>query len=286
VLVAQPMTAASPARNMATLREIELRLKSVRNIEKITKSMKMIASTKMVKAQRAMGAGKSYGEANAEIFKTASPKEPPKRKLFVVVSSDKGLCGGVHSSLSKLLRRTLIGPEATADPASPIVVIGDKAKAQLSRHLVKNFLLTVNQIGKDVPTFTDAAGVVDLVAQSGVQYDSAVILYNKYVSAIAYESVMKEVHPASALESSDGFRKYEQEEEVTKDLAEFTLANAIFTALVEGHASEQSARRNAMDNASKNAGDMIGSLQMKYNRGRQAAITNELVDIITGASAL
>jgi F-type H+-transporting ATPase subunit gamma len=88
------------------------------------------------------------------------------------VSSDKGLCGGVHSSLSKLLRRTLIGPEATADPASPIVVIGDKAKAQLSRHLVKNFLLTVNQIGKDVPTFTDAAGVVDLVAQSGVQYDS------------------------------------------------------------------------------------------------------------------
>ena len=157
--------------------------------------MKMIASTKMVKAQRAMGAGKSYGEANIgsspswanplrvpfahmlclliiEIFKTASPKEPPKRKLFVVVSSDKGLCGGIHSSLSKLLRKALIGPEAHADPASPIVVIGDKAKAQLSRHLAKNFVLTVNQIGKDVPTFADAAGVVDLIAQSGVQYDS------------------------------------------------------------------------------------------------------------------
>jgi len=107
-----------------------------------------------------------------EIFKTASPKEPPKRKLFVVVSSDKGLCGGVHSSLSKLTRRSLIGPVATADPASPIVIIGDKAKAQLSRVLTKNFVLTVNQIGKDVPTFADAAGVVDLIAQSGVQYDS------------------------------------------------------------------------------------------------------------------
>jgi len=137
-----------------------------------------------------------------------------------------------------------------------------------------------------VPTFADAAGIVDLIAQSGVQYDSAVILHNKYVSAIAFDSVMKEVHTASALEGSDGFRKYEQEEEVTKDLAEFTLANAIFSALVEGHAAEQSARRNAMDNASKNASDMISSLRMKYNRGRQAAITNELVDIITGASAL
>lgn len=111
-----------------------------------------------------------------EIFKTASPKEPPKRKLFVVVSSDKGLCGGVHSSLSKLLRKSLIGPEADADPASPVVVIGDKAKAQLSRHLIKNFVLTVNQIGKDVPTFADAAGVVDLIAQSGVQYDSVGLL--------------------------------------------------------------------------------------------------------------
>jgi len=285
-LVAQPMITASQARNMATLREIELRLKSVRNIEKITKSMKMIASTKMLKAQRAMGAGKSYGEANTEIFKTASPKEAPKRKLFVVISSDKGLCGGIHSSLSKLTRKSLIGPEAHADPASPIVVIGDKAKAQLSRHLSKNLVLTVNQIGKDVPTFADAAGVVDLIVQSGVQYDSAVITYNKFLSVISYEAVTKEVHPASVLEGSDGFRKYEQEEDVTKDLAEFTLANAIFSALVEGHAAEQSARRNAMDNASKNAKDMISSLQMKYNRGRQASITNELVDIITGASAL
>jgi len=95
-----------------------------------------------------------------------------------------------------------------------------------------------------------------------------------------------EVQTESMLKESPGFKAYEMEDEVTKDLAEFSLANAIFAALVEAHACEQSARRNAMDNASKNAGDMISSLQMQYNRGRQAAITNELVDIITGASAL
>ncbi|KAG8801488.1 atp3 gamma subunit of the F1 sector of mitochondrial F1F0 ATP synthase [Serendipita sp. 398] len=271
---------------MATLREIELRLKSVRNIEKITKSMKMIASTKMVKAQRAMGSAKSYGVANEAIFKTATPNEPLKRKLFVVISSDKGLCGGVHSALSKLTRRALADPTSDIDPESPIVVIGDKAKAQLSRALPKNLILTVNQIGKDVPTFADAAGVADLILQTGAKYDTIVLVHNKFLSVISYEATMREVQPQPVLEKSDGFRKYDQEEDATSNLAQFTLANAIYSGLVEGHAAEISARRNAMDNASKNAGDMIGSLQMKYNRGRQAAITNELVDIITGASAL
>jgi len=95
-----------------------------------------------------------------------------------------------------------------------------------------------------------------------------------------------EVLNAETLKESPGFKAYEMEDDTTKDFAEFSLANAIYAALVEGHACEQSSRRNAMDNASKNAGDMISTLQMQYNRGRQAAITNELVDIITGASAL
>jgi len=113
-----------------------------------------------------------------------------------------------------------------------------------------------------------------------------VIVYNKFVSAISYEAVAVEVRGEAGLKESEGFKAYEMEDDFTKDLAEFSLANAIFAALVEAHACEVNARRNAMDNASKNAKDMIGSLQMQYNRGRQAAITNELVDIITGASAL
>ncbi|KAL0945808.1 hypothetical protein HGRIS_012094 [Hohenbuehelia grisea] len=306
-----PLGAApAGARNMATLREIELRLKSVRNIEKITKSMKMIASTKLAKAQRAMQAGKEYGIANAEVFKVAQTDKPAPRKLFVVVSSDKGLCGGIHSSVSKATRRAIANsPESpfavaessnkTAAPAtpsntpateidadSPIMVIGDKSKAQLQRALGQNLVLTFNQIGRDIPTFADAAGVADLIVKSGVKYDSVVLVYNKFVSAISYEAAVNEIKGEEALKESDGFKAYEMEDDFTKDLAEFSLANAIYAALTEGHACEQSARRNAMDNASKNATDMISSLQMQYNRGRQAAITNELVDIITGASAL
>jgi len=303
-----PLGAApSNARNMATLREIELRLKSVRNIEKITKSMKMIASTKLAKAQRAMQAGKQYGLANSEVFANAASDKPTPRKLFIVVSSDKGLCGGIHSSVSKATRRAIANtsdsplsaattsnhhPTADAstsveiDADSPVMVIGDKSKAQLIRALPQNMKLTFNQIGRDIPTFADAAGVADLIIQSGVKYDSVVIVYNKFVSAISYEAAVTEVKGEEGLKESDGFKAYEMEDDFTKDLAEFSLANAIYAALVEGHACEQSARRNAMDNASKNAKDMIGSLQMQYNRGRQAAITNELVDIITGASAL
>ncbi|EPQ50800.1 ATP synthase F1 gamma [Gloeophyllum trabeum ATCC 11539] len=277
--------APTNARNMATLRELELRLKSVRNIEKITKSMKMIASTKLAKAQRAMTQGKEYGAANAELFQNAPTETPAKRKLFIVVSSDKGLCGGVHSSVSKATRR-VFAEQQEIDPESPITIIGDKSKAQLSRALPKNVALTFNQIGRDVPTFADAAGVADLIIKSGVKYDSITIVYNKFISAISYEAATLEVLTENALKESPGFKAYEMEDDFTKDLSEFALANAIYAALVEGHACEISARRNAMDNASKNASDMINSLQLQYNRGRQAAITNELVDIITGASAL
>jgi F-type H+-transporting ATPase subunit gamma len=283
---------------MATLREIELRLKSVRNIEKITKSMKMIASTKLAKAQRAMQAGKEYGIANSEVFKHTPADKPSSNKLFLVISSDKGLCGGIHSSVSKATRRALSNDpdtplkdaetvdSAQVDPQSAVMVIGDKSKAQLSRVIGQNLRLTFNQIGRDIPTFADAASVADLITRSGVPYESVVIIYNKFVSAISYEPAAIEVKGPEGLAESNGFKAYENEDDATKDLAEFSLANAIYAALVESHACEQSSRRNAMDNASKNATDMISRLQMQYNRGRQAAITNELVDIITGASAL
>ncbi|KAI0772992.1 ATP synthase F1 gamma [Trametes elegans] len=279
------VAAPTNARNMATLREIELRLKSVRNIEKITKSMKMIASTKMNKAQRAMQAGKEYGLANSELFQHATAEDAGKRTLFIVVSSDKGLCGGIHSSVTKATRR-VFQEEGKVAEDSPIMVIGDKSKAQLARLLPNNLVMSFNQIGRDIPTFADAAGVADLILTSGVKYDKIAIVYNKFVSAISYESAIVEVETEELLKESPGFKAYEMEDDVTKDLSEFSLANAIYAALVEAHACEQSARRNAMDNASKNASDMINRLTLQYNRGRQAAITNELVDIITGASAL
>lgn len=184
---------------------------------------------------------------------------------------------------------TKIGGSAAAaesDSGHAIFAVGDKPKAQLSRTLPKNLAFSFNQVGKDVPTFADASAIADKVVSSGIKFDKVNIVYNSYVSAITYESAIMEVFSEASLRESPGFKTYEQEEDTSKDLAEFALANAIYATLVEGHAAEINSRRNAMDNASKNAGDMIQTLNMAYNRGRQAAITNELVDIVTGAAAL
>lgn len=155
-----------------------------------------------------------------ELFKHAEPnaETTSPRKLIIVVSSDKGLCGGIHSSVSKGTRRLLSTGTVAADPKpgeekanestvppandSPVVVIGDKSKSQLSRAIPQNFVLTMNQIGKDIPTFADAAAVADLVVKSGIKYDSVVIVYNKYVSAIAFEAGTMEVLNEKGLRES------------------------------------------------------------------------------------
>lgn len=123
---------------------------------------------------------------HVELFSNSALEESAKRKLFVVISSDKGLCGGIHSSVSKATRRAF--KESDVESDSPIMVVGDKSKAQLSRVLSKNLVLTFNQIGRDVPTFADAAGVTDLITKSGVKFDEVHIVYNKFVSAISYEA--------------------------------------------------------------------------------------------------
>ena len=129
----------------------------------------------------------------AEVFNNAPLEEKPKRRLFVVVSSDKGLCGGIHSSVTKATRRQFTEGSAPAPQDSPIMVVGDKSKAQLSRFFPKNLALTFNQVGRDVPTFADAAAIADLVSNSGVKYDVVNIVYNKFVSAISYESAQVQV---------------------------------------------------------------------------------------------
>lgn len=138
----------------------------------------------------------------AEVFKNSASEEPAKRKLFIVVSSDKGLCGGIHSSVTKATRRAFADKESPVESDSPVMVIGDKSKAQLSRALPKNLAMTFNQIGRDIPTFADAAGVADLIVKSGVHYDSVVIVYNKFVSAISYESGVMEVQTEERLKEA------------------------------------------------------------------------------------
>ena len=140
--------------------------------------------------------------AETEVFQHLAPETPPKRKLFIVVSSDKGLCGGIHSSVSKFTRRALKDPEQPVDETSPVMVIGDKSKAQLSRAIPHNLALSFNQIGRDIPNFADAAGVADLILTSKAQYDGIAIVYNRFVSALSYEPAIVEVANEETLKES------------------------------------------------------------------------------------
>ncbi|EEP81830.1 ATP synthase F1, gamma subunit [Uncinocarpus reesii 1704] len=274
-------SAPTNAANFATLREIEGRLKSIKNIEKITNTMKIVASTRLNKAQRAMSVSRAYGQTSETVFENAETKPLENKKtLFVVASSDKGLCGGIHSGLSKATRRMMEG-----QPDADIVVLGEKSKAQLSRTNEKNIVMSISGVGKDIPTFADAQAIADQISLLPADYASIRIIYNKFLNAQSYEPVTIEAFSEEAIIQSPNVVAFEVDNEVLANLREYALANSLYWALAEGHACEISARRNAMDNASKNAGDMINRFQILYNRQRQAAITGELVEIITGATA-
>ncbi|KAF9430844.1 atp3 gamma subunit of the F1 sector of mitochondrial F1F0 ATP synthase [Podila epigama] len=281
--VASVLSNGIQSRNMGTLREIQLRLNAIKNIGKITKSMKMIASTKVSKAQRAMETARAYGASSSSIYQNAKTASlEGEEKVYIVSSSDRGLCGGIHSSVAKATRK-LMAEDATQ---SKIIVLGDKAKGQVARTNRSEIELSFNQIGKAIPTFAEASAAADTILTSGVKFNTATIVYNKFASAIAYEASPIHNYSTEALKASEGFSAYELDDDVLQNYNEFLFANNIYWGLVEGHASEMSAKRTAMENATKNAGEMVDRLTMTYNRSRQAAITSELVDIITGASAL
>ncbi|CAK7205657.1 atp3 gamma subunit of the F1 sector of mitochondrial F1F0 ATP synthase [Sporothrix eucalyptigena] len=288
---ASRLATATPAASYATLREIEDRLKSIRNIEKITKTMKIVASTKLNRAQRAMFDSRKYGETSNEVFNAAETKpleaaEDKSKTLLVVCSSDKGLCGGIHSGLSRTIRK-LFNEQAAAGNNQPydLVILGEKCKSQLQRTNGKDIALSFAGVGRDIPTFAEAQAIADQIVQLPGEYSSIQIIYNRFVNAQAYEPTTIEAFSEEAIIASPNFSAFEVDESLLPNLREYTLANSIYWALAEGHACEQSARRNAMDNASKNAGDMISKYQILFNRTRQAVITGELVEIITGATA-
>ncbi|OCK84703.1 ATP synthase F1 [Lepidopterella palustris CBS 459.81] len=284
VVAARPATVnATNAATYATLREIEGRLKSIRNIEKITKTMKIVASTKLTRAQRAMTESRQYGITSNTVFEKAETKPiegEGKKTLIVVCSSDKGLCGGIHSGLSRKTRK-ILSEQSDID----LVILGEKCKSQLGRSNGKNIALSFAGVGKDVPTFADAQAIADQICLLPTDYASIQIIYNKFINATSYEPVGIEAFSEEAIANSPNYAAFEIDDEVLSNLREYTLANSLYWALAEGHACEQSARRNAMDNASKNAGDMITRFQILFNRTRQAVITGELVEIITGAAA-
>jgi F-type H+-transporting ATPase subunit gamma len=182
------------------LKEIEGRLKSIRNIEKITKTMKIVASTKLTRAQKAMQESRSYGQTSNTVFDKAETKPiegEGKKDLIVVCSSDKGLCGGIHSGMSRLTRKM------TAEhPNTDIVIVGEKCKAQLSRSNGKQVVLSFAGIGRDVPTFADAQAIADQISLLPTDYASIKIMYNKFNNAQSYEPITIEAFSEEAIRES------------------------------------------------------------------------------------
>lgn len=276
------------ARSMATLQEISMRLKSVTNIQKITKSMKMVSAAKFGRAEKALKLARAIGPASQALSDKAGIRQDPndtdEKKIVIAVSSDRGLCGGIHSQLAKAIRLQL----AEAKGETKIVCVGDKQRAILSRVYADNILLACNEVGRLPPTFAEASLVAQETVNSGYEYQSGLVHYNKFKNAASYSQQTLPVIGAASLDVGDeALSAYDElDSAVLKDYSDFSLASQVFYAMLEGQASEQSSRMSAMEAASSNASDMIESLQLQFNRTRQAVITRELIEIISGAAAL
>lgn len=183
------------------MREIEGRLKSIKNIEKITNTMKIVASTRLTRAQKAMEDSRTYGQTSNTVFEKAETKPlDDKKTLFVVASSDKGLCGGIHSGLSKATRRML-----AQNPNADVIVLGEKAKAQLGRSSAQNIVLSFSNVCKDIPTFAEAQAIADQIALLPTDYASVKIVYNRFINAQSYEPTTIEAYSEEAITQSRKF---------------------------------------------------------------------------------
>lgn len=275
-------------RNMATLKDIRMRLKSVKNIQKITQSMKMVSAAKYARADRDLRQARPYGEGTKAFYEVADikPPEGKPKTLIIAISSDRGLCGAIHSSVAKHIRTMMQEDPQLADNAR-IICVGDKVRAILQRLFAQNIILSFSNFGKKPPIFDDAVQVANSVLNSDYEFDRGILLYNRFKSVVSYATSEQPVFSLESVSNSEKITLYDSlDADVLRSYQEYSLASLIYYAMKENACSEQSARMTAMDSASKNAGEMIDKLTMTFNRTRQAVITKELIEIISGAAAL
>ncbi|CAH2035837.1 unnamed protein product, partial [Iphiclides podalirius] len=215
--------------------------------------------------------------------------EEDKRKInriYIAVTSDRGLCGGVHSGVTRRIRHTMTG--RSAEPSThKLICIGEKSRTMLKSTYSQHILLSVKQIGRVSPIFKDASSMAVAITESGYKYESAEIYYNKYHTPVKYETTVIPAFTRKNIERAPNMAAFDDvEEDQLESYAEWTLAAIIYYALKQSAASEQSSRMAAMDNATKNAAEMIRKLSLLYNRTRQSVITKELIEILSGAAAL
>jgi len=275
-------------RNMATLKDITIRLKSIKNIQKITKSMKMVAAAKYARADRQLKPARVYGTGALALYEKAEIKAPEdaNKHLIVGVSSDRGLCGAIHSGVAKAIKAQ-VNELTSAGKEVMVVNVGDKLRGILHRTHGKHILLNFKEIGRKPPTFNDASIVASELLNLGYEFDQGSVVYNQFRSVISYKIDKKPLFNNDTLANAETMGIYDDiDADVLRNYQEFALVNIIYYSMKESTTSEQSARMTAMDSASKNASEMIDKLTLTFNRTRQAVITKELIEIISGAAAL
>ena len=289
---------------MASLKELKGRINSVKSTQKITKAKQMVAAAKLRRAQAAAEAGRPYAARLAAVMASlagkvsgdAAPKllagtGSDKRHLLVVVNTDKGLCGGLNANLvkeAKLQAKRLIAEGKDVS----FYLVGKKGRAPIKRDYDKAIVAGFDTSTVKNPGFAEAEAIAaELVAMFDEgKFDVAHLVYPTFKSALAQDPTTVQLipvpAPATAVES-DAVVEYEPgEEEILEELLPRYVRTQLFGALLEREASEQGASMTAMDNATRNAGELISKLTIVYNRQRQAAITTELIEIIAGAEAL
>jgi F-type H+-transporting ATPase subunit gamma len=289
---------------MPSLKDLKNRIGSVKNTRKITKAMQMVAAAKLRRAQEAAEAARPFAERMTAVMSALAAgvgtgEGAPKLlagngrdqvHLLVVMTSERGLCGGFNSTIVRLARaraNELLAQGKTVK----FMTVGKKGREQLRRDFGHLFVGHTDMSEVKRVGYANAQGVARevMAAFEAGEADVVTIFYNRFQSVIAQIPTMQQVIPAKfeAASATTALYDYEPSEEaILADLLPRGVATQIFTALLENGASEQGARMSAMDNATRNAGDMINKLTIQYNRSRQAAITKELIEIISGAEAL
>jgi F-type H+-transporting ATPase subunit gamma len=291
---------------MASLKELRNRIASVKATQKITKAMQMVAAAKLRRAQLAAEAARPYAERMERVLSniasgiTPSPESPPLLvgtgkndvHLLLVCTAERGLCGAFNSSIVRLAREHAVRLQSEGKTVK-FICVGRKGFDQLRRHYEKQILEVVEFKTVRAFAYEHANEVARKVAarfETG-EFDVCTLFYSRFKSVISQIPTARQIVPPvfenKETSASGAVYEYEPEEEdILTELLPRNLATQIFRALLENAASEQGARMSAMDNATRNAGDMIKKQTITYNRTRQAMITKELIEIISGAEAL
>ena len=292
---------------MPSLDDLKKRIKSVKSTQKITKAMKMVAAAKLRKAQENAEKGRPYSQKMQNIILNLTksindPQNAPKlligtgddkKYLCVVLTADRGLCGGFNSNICKLAKinfKKILGEDKTLK----IITVGSKGLDQIKREYGKYVIKKFSFKEKKQISFNEAKIVGDEIISlfNQNEFDKCILFYNNFKNVITQIPQAQQIIPAennSYDKTDEKTHSYEfepDEDEILEDLLPKNISTQIFKALLENAASEQGSRMTAMDNATRNAGDLVDKLTINYNRSRQASITKELIEIISGAESL